>query len=75
MGKGGREGGSEGGRGKARGRGEGKVGFIRFTCSQVYVADHIAYNVPIWNLHRVQWNLSNPDTLGTEGSVLISEVS
>ena len=23
----------------------------------------------------VQWNLSNPDTLGTEESVLISEVS
>ena len=23
----------------------------------------------------IQWNLSNPDTLGTEGSVLISEVS
>ena len=26
------------------------------------------------DLH-VQWNLSNPDTLGTEESVLISEVS
>ena len=24
---------------------------------------------------RLQWNLSNPDTLGTEESVLISEVS
>ena len=24
---------------------------------------------------RIQWNLSNPDTLGTEESVLISEVS
>ena len=23
---------------------------------------------------RIQWNLSNPDTLGTEESVLISEV-
>ena len=27
------------------------------------------------NLMAIQWNLSNMDTLGTEGSVLISEVS
>ena len=26
-------------------------------------------------IHVLQWNLSNPDTLGTEESVLISEVS
>ena len=25
--------------------------------------------------NEIQWNLSNPDTLGTEESVLISEVS
>ena len=25
--------------------------------------------------YGIQWNLSNPDTLGTEESVLISEVS
>ena len=33
----------------------------------VYVAPRV--------LSGVQWNLSNPDTLGTEESVLISEVS
>ena len=25
--------------------------------------------------NKIQWNLSNPDTLGTEESVLVSEVS
>ena len=28
-----------------------------------------------WSVCHIQWNLSNPDTLGTEESVLISEVS
>ena len=33
------------------------------------------YQIYIIYIYTIQWNLSNPDTLGTEESVLISEVS
>ena len=31
--------------------------------------------IPLSNVEKLQWNLSNPDALGTEKSVLIGEVS
>ena len=34
-----------------------------------------AKDKPLRELKLLQWNLSNPDTLGAEESVLISEVS
>ena len=36
---------------------------------------HESHMTTFEGIHCIQWSLSNKDTLGTEGSVLISEVS